>query len=87
MCNALGGRKRLLNTLERAIIDSREPFCECWEPNSDPLEEKVALLTIEQYLQPISFINLTHPSTAGGDRFDEELSALGLAWEVLPQLH
>jgi hypothetical protein len=40
------------------ITDDCELLCGCWDLNSGPLEEQSVLLTTEQSLQPIYFLNL-----------------------------
>ena len=40
-------------------IDGCEPPCDCWELNSDPLEEQPVLLTAEPFLQPLFWFSET----------------------------
>jgi hypothetical protein len=55
VCNARGSQKGVLGLLE-LVLQAYELPCECWEPNSGPLQEKRMLLTTEPCLQPQYYV-------------------------------
>ena len=57
----IGGNAEHVRTSEAE--DGSQPPCGCWESNLGPLQEQLALLTAEPYLQPHRYAVVKHSST------------------------